>query len=123
MKASIPFLLFFLNIFFIPFSVFSQVTFHCWDFNGTTPFTSPVNTDNRVLGDGEITYTFSNVDNFGGTSLGDCGNGIGDAFSPKADNGHYMTLVFPTNDYENIVLSFSVERSASGFTSVMLILS
>lgn len=98
-------------------NLYSITAFHCWDFNGTTPFNSPVNTDNRSLGDGEITHNFSDIQDYTGDATDDCGSGSGDAFSPRGTNGRYMILSFPTTGYENIILSFRVQGTSSGFNS------
>jgi hypothetical protein len=93
---------------------------HCWDFNGTTPFSSPIPLDNRVVGDGEITHNFMDPRKKGGSTQNSCaatGSDAGEAFQVKGDgeNGNFLTLAFPTTCYGDLSLSFWADGRAKGF--------
>nr|WP_321231939.1 choice-of-anchor J domain-containing protein [uncultured Psychroserpens sp.] len=104
---------------------FGQTTIHCWDFNGTASGgnfnSSPINVDNRVTGDGQITHNITDAENFGGNSGNACpGSASGAAFCPRpgsslVNNGSNFTLEFSSLGYENIVLSFYAQKTSSGF--------
>ena len=97
-----------------------QTTIHCWDFNGTTPFSSPINTNNRVTGDGTITFTVASPSDFTGSTTNACsGSSSGDAFSPvgTTNNGTTMTLSFSTLGFEDIMLSFAARKTSTGFSN------
>jgi hypothetical protein len=122
------FLVLVLFILLLPFSSFSQncseftgtTTVHCWNFNGNTPFTSPISTDHRVAGDGNITHTFSAPDVDKGSATNSCVNSAaGDAFGIKgiAENGQYITLAFPTTCFGDLNLSFWADGRGKGFVS------
>ncbi|SDG78077.1 beta strand repeat-containing protein [Psychroflexus sediminis] len=95
---------------------------HCWDFNGTTPFTSPLNTDNRVAGDGTITYNFdiSNVDNFTGSSTNACnGSDAGRALAVESntENGSQVFFNFSSVGYQDLTFSFWTQGTSTGFNN------
>jgi DNA/RNA endonuclease YhcR with UshA esterase domain len=106
----------------------AQTTIHCWDFNESSPTftTSPVSLANRVTGDGTITHNFTDVASFAGNIGNACtGSASGGAFCPRGgvnneNNGAFMTLNFPSTGFENLVLSFYAQRTATGFDSVAL---
>lgn len=104
-----------------------QMTIHCWDFNGTasggTFNSSPINTDNRVTGNGTITHNITDTEDFAGSSSNACsGSSTGAAFCPRGgtgqeNNGNSFVLAFPTTGYESITLSFWARRTGTGFNN------
>lgn len=101
---------------------------HCWSFNGTAPGgnfnSSPVDVSNREIGTGTITHTFTDVEDFGGSSENLCGGtGAGAAFCPRGgpnneeNNGESFTMAFSTEEWENITLSFWCNRTSTGFNN------
>ena len=112
-------------------SLSAQTTvIHCWDFN-TPPAAgnfnaSPIDVANRITGNGTITHTFDDVEDFAGTATNACTGSIsGAAFCPRpgvnlVNNGANMTLAFSTAGFENINLSFDARRTSTGFDSVVI---
>jgi hypothetical protein len=100
-----------------------QTVFHCWNFNGTSPFSSPINLDNRIIGNGEITHALVDVENFAGNTSNQCIVDVaGAAFCPTggaslANNGQSINLRFPTTGFQNIVLRFWARATTSGFNN------
>lgn len=96
------------------------IVIHCWDFNngssgGSWP--SPVPTAARVVGDGSITHNFSNIEVCSGNGSNACtGSPSGSAFCPKGkdENTNSFVLLFSTEGYTDIVLSFWCSRSSPG---------
>jgi hypothetical protein len=105
----------------------AQEVIHCWDFNdGSTTTTgakwpSPIPTSARVVGNGTITHTVSDTENFAGSVSNACeGSMSGVSFCPRpgtslVNNGSNMTMSFPTTGYENIGFSFWFQRTSTGF--------
>ena len=118
-----------LSAFIVAFSASAsaQTVIHCWDFNGTAPggtfASSPILDDNRVVGNGAITHTFSAAEDFGGDLINACEGSLdGASFAPQHgavenNNGQSFTLDFPTTCYQDIVFSCWVRRTNTGFTS------
>ena len=118
-----------LSLFILAFSASAsaQTVIHCWDFNGTATggtFTvSPILDDNRVVGNGTITHTFTVAEDFTGNLTNACEGSLdGASFAPQHgavenNNGQSFTLDFPTTCYQDIVFSCWVRRTATGFTS------
>lgn len=112
-------------------SLSAQTTvIHCWDFN-TPPAAgnfnaSPIDVANRITGNGTITHTFDDAEDFSGSATNACtGSASGAAFCPRpglnlVNNGASMTLAFSTVGFENINLSFDARRTSTGFDSVVI---
>ncbi|MBZ9777727.1 T9SS type A sorting domain-containing protein [Psychroflexus sp. CAK8W] len=105
-------------------SISAQDVIHCWDFNGTTPYASPINIDNRSVGDGAIEHNLdmTNVTDVPGSTTASCdgaaaGKAIrirrGDATS--GNNGKHLDLKFSTLGFETIGLRFFSSRTTDGF--------
>jgi len=107
---------------------YAQDVIHCWNFNGSGPFSSPVNTDNISSGAGALNGTITH--NFvSGTAVQGAGNLsnaclvsdlAGSSFSVSsgaglANNGRHVDFNFSTAGYEDIILSFYSRRIGSGF--------
>lgn len=102
-------------------------TIHCWDFNGTSPFTSPLNIDNETTGGGDITHilNINFLKAFEGNTSNACdGSSAGLAFSPErgpsdstGNNGKYVDFEFSSLGYENIFLSFWTQKTSTGFNN------
>ncbi|MBW6516607.1 MAG: chitobiase/beta-hexosaminidase C-terminal domain-containing protein [Candidatus Cloacimonetes bacterium] len=81
------------------------------------------------IGPGEIIYTFTEAVSFAGTIL----NGIegevsGGSFVPRPhtdliNNGEHFDIIVPTTGYEDIVLSYATQRTATGFNSQQVLYS
>jgi hypothetical protein len=101
----------------------AQDVIHCWDFNGTTPFTTPLNTDNRVSGSGSITHNLVSTTSFNGSTINTCSSSsAGEAFGVRgaaslANNGKHLDFNFSSEGYENLILSFWSRRSPAGFNN------
>ncbi|EMY79938.1 secreted outer membrane protein [Psychroflexus gondwanensis ACAM 44] len=105
----------------------AQDVIHCWDFNGTTPFTTPLNTDNRVSGSGSITHNLVSTTSFDGSTINTCsGSEAGTSFavsggagtsSGGGNNGKHLDFNFSSEGYKNLSLSFWSRRSPAGFSS------
>jgi hypothetical protein len=105
----------------------AQDVIHCWNFNGTSPFTTPLNTDNIATGagtlNGTITHNFepATTQSFGGSSQNACsGSSAGQAFaveggSSTVNNGKHLDFNFSSEGYENLILSFWSRRTSTGF--------
>ena len=98
----------------------AQDVIHCWDFNGTTPFTTPLNTDNRVSGSGSITHNLVSTTSFDGSTINTCsGSEAGTSFAVRAaaslaNNGKHLDFNFSSEGYENLILSFWSRRTSTG---------
>ena len=106
---------------------YAQDVIHCWDFNGTTPFSSPINSTNRVTSlttdDGEITHNIDSPSSGAGSDLNACaGSASGSAFliNAASNNAKFIDLKFSSEGYENLILSFFAQRNASGFTNNLI---
>ncbi|WP_127845929.1 beta strand repeat-containing protein [Psychroflexus aestuariivivens] len=113
-----------LFVFVLSLNANAQEIIHCWDFNGSAPGgnfnTSPLELDNRVSGNGSITHNLTNAEDFGGNASNACsGSNIGNAFSPRnsENNGNYFDLNFPSSGYQDLILSFWVRRTGTGFNN------
>lgn len=117
-----------LLILLLPFLSFGQncseftgtTTVHCWDFNGTTSFESPIATDHRVAGDGDITHTFVDPEVDNGSGDNSCVNSVaGNGFGVKGidENGNDLTMAFPTTCFGDLNLSFWADGRSKGFVS------
>ncbi len=98
---------------------------HYWNFNDNVP-ESNTNWDQPIasqIGNGQITYTFSQAYSFVGTTI----NGIdgevnGGSFAPRGgdglvNNGRYFTIAAPTTGFGDIELSYATRRTSTGFTT------
>lgn len=106
----------------------AQDTVHYWSFNdgenseidGTT---IPIPAD---IGDGELTHTISDIQNFGGSTINaEDGFAGGASFVPRpgtdlVNNGEHFELAVSTAGHENIQLSFAAQRTGSGFDDVTI---
>ncbi|TXE21320.1 T9SS type A sorting domain-containing protein [Psychroflexus gondwanensis] len=109
----------------------AQDVIHCWNFNGTSPFTTPLNTDNIATGagtlNGTITHNFepATTQSFGGSTLNGCSGTstlAGSAFvvrggSSTLNNGRHLDFNFSSEGYENLRFSFWTKRSGTGFNN------
>jgi hypothetical protein len=101
----------------------AQEVIHCWDFNGTSLFTSPIPTDHRVTGEGSINHTFTSIQNFTGDTTNACeGVTAGSAFSPEgiSQYGESFTMTFPTIGFRDIILTFAVQGNGTGFNTAVV---
>ncbi|GAA0753999.1 T9SS type A sorting domain-containing protein [Psychroflexus lacisalsi] len=108
-------------------SNYAQEVIHCWDFNGTTPFTTPLNTDNRVSGSGSITHNLVSTTSFDGSTINTCsGSEAGTSFavsggsgtsSGGGNNGKHLDFNFSSEGYENLTFSFWAQKTSTGFSS------
>jgi len=96
-----------------------------WNFNDNTP-ASNTNWNQPIastLGNGELTYTFTQAYSFAGTTInGVVGEVAGGSFCPRGgvgseNNGEYFILSFSTVGYEDIQISYPTTRTASGFSN------
>ncbi|MDD2423799.1 MAG: lamin tail domain-containing protein [Candidatus Cloacimonetes bacterium] len=96
---------------------------HYWNFNVDVPATD-VNWDqpiNATQGTGQLTYTFANAVSFAGTPInGMDGEVNGGSFSPQGgeeniNNGEHFEMTASTTGYEDIIISYAVRPTATGF--------
>ncbi|MGI6197641.1 MAG: chitobiase/beta-hexosaminidase C-terminal domain-containing protein [Candidatus Cloacimonadaceae bacterium] len=109
--------------------VHGQTLVYYWNFNTGTPaqdqtWAQPIAS---TIGDAELTYSFTEAFSFSGTTI----NGIdgevnGGSFAPRGgngsdgnfeNNGGHFTLTFSTVGYENIIISYPIRRTSTGFTT------
>ena len=102
----------------------SQRLLYYWNFNKNVPAEN-TNWDQPIaslIGNGEITYTFTQAYTLAGTTL----NGIdgevnGGSFAPRGgpndqeNNGRNFVITMPTTGFENIILSYASQRTTTGF--------
>jgi hypothetical protein len=106
-------------------SVSAQTIVNYWNFNDNAPPTN-TNWDQPIpaqIGNGQITYTFTEAFSFAGTTI----NGIegevnGGSFSPRGgvdniNNGAWFTMSVPTSGYQDIILTYPTRRTSTGFTT------
>ncbi len=104
---------------------------HYWNFNDNVPETGenwsqPITSQ---IGNGEITYTFTEAISFGGTTLnGIPGEENGGSFVPRpgidlVNNGEHFDLSVPTNGYANIIFSYATQATGSGFMTQQVLYS
>ncbi|HNS30861.1 MAG TPA: Ig-like domain-containing protein, partial [Tenuifilaceae bacterium] len=98
--------------------------FAYWNFNSNVPAENQ-NWDQPIastLGEGVLTYTFTQAYSFGGTNInGVEGEENGGSFAPRGgvelvNNGKYFILSFSTEGYDDIHVSYPTRRTGTGFT-------
>ncbi|HEY6502517.1 MAG TPA: T9SS type A sorting domain-containing protein [Chitinophagaceae bacterium] len=108
-------------------SALSQTSIHYWDFNSGASATtgmkwpSPVAAASSV-NYGNITHTFDNTDNFGGSTLDAPGfttSTAGESFCVVSSNNNASSLIIhaSTLGFKDIQLTYATRGTASGFTT------
>jgi subtilisin-like proprotein convertase family protein len=103
--------------------LYGQQLIAYWNFNDNVPVTN-TNWDQPItstIGNAQITFTFSEAYSYIGTTI----NGIpeedeGGSFAPRAgqnltNNGAYFTMSASTTGYQDIILSYPIRKTSTGF--------
>jgi sulfur carrier protein ThiS len=76
-----------------------------------------------TIGGGDLTYTFTQAYSFAGSTLnGIEGEMAGGSFAARGgvetvNNGAYFKITAPTSGFQDIILSYAVQRTSTGFTT------